>query len=113
LLNLSLDIDDTRAHEMSLSAWTIQRMTTQFSEELDYQGEEFQMLAAPLDLWLEQNGNAQLFVPYASALRRGYIGHWCVQQGALSTRSVLAPLHEVTVAAVWRNWRLTIRSDLC
>lgn len=75
-------------------------MTAQFSEELDYQGEALQMLATPLDLWLEQNGKAQLFAQYSSALRRGYIGHWRVQQGRLYLVGIEGLLHNNCLATL-------------
>ena len=58
-------------------------MTAQFSENLLYQGEELDLCAEPLGPFLEFSGSTLKFHATCTALWRGYVGTWSVENDRL------------------------------
>lgn len=58
-------------------------MTAQFSEKILYQGKEIYLLTLPLDDYFTLLGAKPQFKPDSTALIRGYLGSWKIEDGIL------------------------------
>ena len=58
-------------------------MTAQFAEKLLYQGQELTLCAEPLGPFLEFSGSTVKFCANCSALWRGYVGTWAIENDRL------------------------------
>lgn len=58
-------------------------MTAQFSEKLLYKGEELNLCSEPLGPFLEFSGSAVKFEAHCTALWRGYVGTWSIENDRL------------------------------
>lgn len=58
-------------------------MTAQFSEHLLYQGQELTLCTTPLGPFLQFSGSALKFQYTSTALWRGYVGTWSIENDRL------------------------------
>lgn len=58
-------------------------MTAQFTENLQYKGEKHRLCSKPLGPFLASSASTLKFHATSSALWRGYIGTWCIENDRL------------------------------
>jgi hypothetical protein len=67
-------------------------MTAQMTEKLHYEGQDMRMCATPLAAYLERLEMPSPFKRVNTALWRGYIGKWSIDDGRLHLRGLLIPI---------------------
>lgn len=75
-------------------------MTAQFSESITYQGRQQAMCTEPLADYFELAGIESPFEATCSALWRGYVGEWDINEGRLYLLKINGTLKDETPASL-------------